>query len=564
MILAFYRSLLRLYPRAFQEQYGREMTVAFRDRWAHEGGLGLLLSTTYDTVTTAVGVHTGMLGQDLRYGFRALRKDRSFSIAAIATLALGIGATTAMFSVAYAVLLRPLPFAESERLVRVHDTNPALRIAAFANSVPNLIDWQKRTKAFASLAGFRSFDLTVTEGSGAERVEGLAVIGPFWETIGQKMVLGRPFLPEEATEGNDKVVILGEAFWERRFARDPGVIGRSISVGGVGRLIVGIAPSDLGMGTAIDIFGPFSEGQAANSRGDRQIRVLGRLRTGVGMAQANQELDGIAAQLEREYPRANEGWRTQLMPIRDWVLEPQMQRAMYVLLGAAGLLLAIACVNVANLLVARSAVREREFGARLALGASKSRLARQLVTESLLLGHLGGAAGVALAWVFIRMLTPLLPVFISRVELNWQVLCFAFFATIAVSLLFGIGPALAGARGDIRSVLQASTRGESAAHSGSRSLMRQALVASQVALATILLIGALLLTVSFTRIVQQDFGFRSDHLLTARFSPAPGRFNGGSKWSQYIEAILAEMRSLPGVKSAAMTNEIPFGPFDTQ
>lgn len=561
-MVTFYRLLLRLYPRAMQEEYGREMTLSFRDRWNHEGSPALLLATILDTIGSAAGAHLEILGQDLRIGLRGLRKDKSFAMASIATLALGIGATTAMFSLLHAVLLRPLPFQQPHRVVRVFDTNRTLRIDQFASSEPNFDDWSRRVRLFTSLTGFRFLDLNVTEQNGAERVQGMAVLGPFWETVGQQPLLGRTFRPEEHRTGHDSVVVIGEGFWERRFARDPGVLGQSISIGGTPRTIVGVARSDLGMGTAIDVFGPLVP-DLQSGRNNRQINVVGRLKAGVTIEQASQELNQIAEQLDREYPKANQDWRVQLIPVRDWVVEPAFQRGVYLLLGAVGLLLAIACVNVANLLIARAAAREREFAARLALGASKSRLLRQLTTESLMLGLVGGAAGLCVAWVLIRALTPLLPNYVPRVEISLEVLGFSLLVTLTVSLIFGLGPALAGTRGDIRHVLQASTRG-AAAVSGWRAMPRQILVASQVALATVLLVGALLVSLSFSRVLHQDFGFRTDHLIAARFSPSSSKTQDPRKWGQYVDAILAEMRALPGVTSAAITSEIPFGAVDTQ
>lgn len=563
MMVALYRWLVHLYPRAFQEEYGREMTVAFRDRWAMEGGFGLFASTLYDTFATAAGAHWEMLVHDVRYAFRTLRKDRTFSAAAILTLALGIGATTAMFSLVHAVLFRPLPFAEPDRLMRVYSSNPERRVSRFATSIPDLVSWRERATSFEALAGIQFFDLNLTDGNSAERVQGMAVLGPFWRAAGQGIVHGRAFTGAENRKGNDGVAILSDALWERRFARDPGVLGREIAIDGKPRQIVGIAPADLNLSAAIDVFIPVVEDEN-RGRGDRNLNVIGRLKPGVTIAQAVEQLNMIAGQLEREFPESNAGWRANMITAKEWLVEPAMRRAIFVLLGAVGLLLAIACVNVANLLIARAAFRTREIGARLALGASKSRLLRQMITESLLLGCVGGVAGIALAWSGLRALTPLLPTFITRVELNGEVLAVACAVILASSLLFGIGPSLATVRGDIRDVLQASTRGAGATAHGSRRLVRQMLVMLQVALAAVLLVGALLILSSFARMLGQNFGFRQDHVLAARFSPPRSRVADEKQWSQYVEAITAEMRTLPGVKSAGITSEIPMGNVDTQ
>jgi putative ABC transport system permease protein len=562
-MIGLYRLLLLLYPKAFREEYGREMWADFRRRWAQEGGAGLVVRTLLDGMRTATSAHAELLSQDVRYGLRTLRMNRAFAASAVLTLALGIGATTAIFSLVYAVLLRPLPMAEPEHVVRIYDTNAKLRLSAFASSEVNVRDWERRANSFAALAAFRGVDLNLSHGAMLERVSGYAVTPAFWKAVGRQPLLGRTFAADEHRQGRHRVLLLSEGLWRRAFGADPAVLGRSVLLSNEAYTIVGVSPSSFGFGEEIDMITPLGEGMDSG-RGDRRVAALGRLKHGVSLEQASSELNGIMEQMEREYPRANPGWRVRLVSARDWVVEPALQRSMWVLMGAVGLLLLLACANVANLLLARGAARQREIGVRLALGASRARLARQVLTESLLLGFCGGALGVMLALVLVRTSPAWLPAELvagQMPEVNWLVLAFALTATVVASLAFGSAPAMFFSRGDVREGLGA---GRSAVSLAEPARLRQALAVGQIALAVTLLVGALLLVESFARMMKVDLGIRADHLLTARFNPPPATVNNGDKAAAYYESILREVRVLPGVRSAAIASEIPLGPVQTQ
>lgn len=559
-MIALYRFLLLFYPKAFREEYAGPMLADFRLRWAREGSTNLALSTVVDTLRTAAGCHAEMLAQDLRFGARTLRQNRAFALSAIVTLALAIGATTAIFSLVQAVMLRPLPLAEPERIVRIFDTNQQLRISGFASSEENFQDWAQRTRTFASMAALQDQNLNLNVGGLPERVQGFAIQGDFWKTIGAQPLLGRIFTPDEHVLGRHRVVLLGEGLWRRAFAGDPQMLGRSLELSGHHYTVVGVAPAELGFGHDIGFFTPLPRARN-NGRGDRQVAVLGRLRPGVTVDEAATELKQLAADLAREHPDANRGWSVRLQNVREWILEPAVPRSVLVLFGAVGLLLLLACANVANLLLARAAARQREIGVRLALGASRARLMRQVITESLLLGVGGGMVGVALAFVLVQNARTWLPSNLVAGELpevNAQLLAFAGAVTLMASLVFGSVPALLFWRDDVRASLNTS---RSTAAEPAR--WRQMLAVGQLALAVLLLTGALLLARSFTKLMQVELGFRQDQLLTARFTPPPGRVANEDQLIAYYDALLREASALAGVKSAAIASEIPLGPART-
>jgi len=569
-----YAALLRTYPESFREEYAGEMRAAFRSRWREErqarGTLGvasLWIAVLLDTLGTAARSQGEMLSRDVRYAWRSLnrRQNWSFTTAALLTLALGIGAVTAIFTLVHAVLLAPLPFHEPDRVVRVWDTNPSLGIEEFSTSTPNFHSWQQSAHGFSHLVSLRNANSNLTGGGEPERVTGFEVSAPFWETIGIPLVAGRPFTAADYARGHAPVAIIGEGLWKRRFGGERSVLGRAIDVNLVPHVIVGIAPQDVGFATNADLWVPmgYDPQGADENRGDRQIAVLGRLAPGITLQQAQEDLQRVASQLEREFPEANKGWTVRVIPIRDWIVNAEVSQRLRILLAAVALLLLVAATNVANLQIARSGGRQREISVRLAMGASRTRLIRQMLTENLLLAGAGGILGLGLAWAAVRGAAAFLPASIPRLadlSLNLPVLLVAALCIGATALLAGLLPATMALRSSVHETLQQAGR----ATTGGRNPARQALVAVQLALATTLVVCAALLTQSLVRLQDVDLGFADpDHLLTARITRSVTTDEMIGPNREFFEGLLEEIRALPGVTAVGMSSEVPFGALDT-
>ena len=576
-----FAALLRAYPAAFREEYDGEMRSAFRGRWREErrargvlGVAGLWAGLVLDTVANAPRVHGEILWHDLRTAWRSLtrRENGSFTAAALLTLALGIGAVTAIYSLFHAVLLAPLPFPDAERVVRIWDTNPARDIPEFSSSVPNFRSWQERARGFSGLVALGDAPANLTGGGEPERVAGVAVSERFWQVLGLPPVAGRTFSPAEEA-GGVPVVMIGEGLWRRRYGGDRALLGRAIDVNGAPHVVVGIAPQDVGFATTIDLWTPLPRTPADEDpadRSDRVLAVLGRLPADVppaaGLARARREMEGIAAQLAREFPDANRDWSVRLAPVREWIVAPDFEQRLKIVLAAVGLLLLVAASNVANLQIARAGGprgQYREVSVRLALGASRSRLVRQLVTESLVLAAAGGALGLGVAAAAVRLAGSLLPEALLQLatpSLNRPVLLAAVGCTVATALLTGLLPAGASVRGNVRDALQQAGR----TATGARAPARQVLVAVQIALATTLVVGAALLVQSLARLETVALGFADpDHLLTARISRPGGGEEGFARNSAFYDALAREVGALPGVAAVGLSSEAPFGGGDT-
>jgi putative ABC transport system permease protein len=563
----FYTILLLLYPSAFREEYGREMSAAFRRRRRAEPGVLrhalLWFSIIADTLATAPGEHFHMLMNDILYTLRGLRKAPAFAAAVLTTVALGIGATTAIYSLVHTVLLRPLPFTEPDRLVRVSERNESLHLQDFAVSVLNFLSWEEQSRSFNSLAAIRNGSANLTGDGDAQRVLGAAVSDHFWSMTGIRPVAGRTFLPEESTPGKDDVVMLSEGVWRQRYGSDPGVIGRTILVNATPRIVVGIAPQDVGYTARIDLWTPLAPNPAEEDRGNHVITVLGRLSRGVSLPAADTELNAIATRLEKEFPNSNQGWRVRLTPVKEWIVNADSRMSLYVLISAVGLLLLTTCANVASLLVTRATARTHEFGVRLALGAGRGRLFRQLTTESLLLSLIGGGLGLLIATGSVRWLASKVTNQLPRsthLALDWPVLLFAMGLTISVGLLFGLAPSWSARHADVMTALRASGRG-TAGSAGGR--LRLVLAGVQVAMATMLVVAALLLIQSLARLQQADVGFRPDHLLTASINLPEAKYATQEKGQAFYTNLLSEIKAMPGVMSAGLTSGLPMGGNDT-
>jgi putative ABC transport system permease protein len=492
--------------------------------------------------------------QDLRYGARMLLKYPGFTLIAVLTLGLGIGANTAIFSIVNAVLLRPFPYREPERLMIVLEHYGA---AGFSPSYPNFVDWRTQNGVFASIAAVRQNESFNFTGAGEpERLQGRLVSAEFFTTLGVKPLVGRDFLAEEDRPGATPAVILSYGLWQRRFGGDPGVIGKQLTLNNQSFTVVGVAPSNFKFGEEADVTAPFGL-SAARFRvrgGDPGTDVVARLKPNVSVQQAETDLNLIAARLEQQYPESNKNRRVRVTPLHERFVG-DVRRPLLILLGAVGLVLLIACANVANLLLVRASARQKEMAVRAALGASRGRVIRQLLTESALLTVLGASLGILLSFWGVSLIVAQLPDGVPRlqeVRVDAPVLVFTLVVSLLTGLLFGLAPALQASRPNLTEGLKESERGSS----GLRQRLRSALVVGEVALTLTLLVGAGLLLQSFRRLLEVDTGFNARNLLAMRLSV---RNNDGQQAANFFEQLQQNVRGLPGVKSVAVSDGIPFG-----
>jgi putative ABC transport system permease protein len=494
------------------------------------------------------------VGQDLRFALRQLGKTPGFTLIAILTLALGVGATTSIFSVAYGILLRPLPFSEPERLVRVYPLTEEGRPGAI--SVLNYLDWRKQSQSVeaASLLDTGSVNLTGAGGD-PERLEGAWVSPEFFSVIQAPLLHGRGFAPGEDRPGASRVVVLSRELWERRFGGDPGLVGRTVDLDGRPYTVIGIA--DRARWPSItDLWIPFelnNDTLQPDNRGAVYLSVVARLKRGVPIGKARAESQAIAARLAAQYPEANTGFRMDVANMQEF-MTGDVQTPLFVLLGAVLFVLLIACVNVANLLLARAAGRETELAVRTALGAGRARIVRQLLTESVVLSLLGGLAGVGFAVWATRALVALAPDRTPRlreVGVDGSVLLFTLAVSVATGLLFGLVPALRASRPDLGAVLKEGARG-SKGRPATRA--RSVLVVAETALAVVLLAGAGLLLRSFGHLLQVDPGFKPENALVFNLAPPEAKYGEDPQLRGLSHQILERMAKLPGVTAAGISS----------
>ena len=507
------------------------------------------------------------LWQDLRYGWRGLQKKPGFTLIAIITLALGIGANTAIFSIINTVLLKPLPYAESERLVKVFGNFVLLNTSNMRLSVPEYLDFKQQTQSFAACGVFDSgsANLSPQGGGEPERVERGWLTPEMFAVLQVSPVLGRVFAPEEAREGGDDIVLLSHGLWQRRYAGQADVIGQKLVINGQNHTIIGVMPSDFAFPAKAEIWKPLwfpKEQYDQQRRGARGLEVLARLKPTVSMTQAQAELDRLSAQLTEQYPqnyRAERRYRMTIVPLLDDVVG-EVKSGLLVLLGAVGFVLLIACANVANLLLARAATRRQEMAVRLALGAGRVRLVRQLLTESVLLAVMGGVAGWLVAVWGVRLLLRFAPENLPRlgeVNLDSRVLAFTALASLLTGVVFGLAPALQAARADVNDALREGGRGGASAQ---RQRLRHAFVVAEIALALVLLTGAGLALKSFWHLQAIDPGFNPDGVLTTRLLLPFETYPQGPQRAAFYRQVLERIKALPGVASVSAVSRIPMVP----
>ena len=497
------------------------------------------------------------LWRDVQYGARMLARSPGFLLVAVLTLGLGIGANTAIFSVINAILLRPLPYDESDRLMMLTEWSEQVPQMSF--SVANLKDVRDQNTVFDTLVGYNGTNLILTgEGGEAERVSARQATSGLFATLRKSPILGRAFTPEEDKPGAERVALLGEGFWERRFGRDPKVVGKTLSLSGETFTVVGVMPQTMhGSWKTIDVFTPLlrledrigGENQRGNHPG---IYVIGRLKPGVTAERARADVIGIAKRLAKQYPNSNAKQSMTLQPLLE-LFVGDLRPALMLLLGAVAFVLLIACANVANLLLARAANRQREIAVRMAMGAKRGRLIRQLLTESLLLSILGGALGVLFAFWGLRGLVASLPANVPRadeIRLDGLVLVFTAGIALLTGLVFGIAPAWKIAATDVHEPLKEGGRGTVGA---GHHRLRNTLVVAEISLALVLLVGAGLLLRSFLRVIEADGGFRAQGVLTAAIPLPQTRYDDHAKRAAFLERVLEVVRAVPGVETASAT-----------
>jgi putative ABC transport system permease protein len=499
------------------------------------------------------------LWQDIRYAARTLLKKPGFALVVILTLSLGIGVNTAIFSIVNAVLLRPLPYADSERLTLLRATEADKESNQF--SFPDIQDLRERQQSFEELAAIRSGGWTLAGTGDAERIPGARVSAEFFPMLGVEPVVGRVFLPEEDRPGAERVVMLHHNLWQRRFAGDPNIVGQRLMLNGYSHTVVGVLPPEFHFFpveiSIAEMYGTLAhEGERLDQRGSRFLAVVGKRKPGVTLAAAQSDVGAVAGRLAEQFPDTNAKRGVKLVDLHEQVIG-NARRALWVLLGAVLFVLLIACANAANLLLAHSAARQREMAVRAALGASRWRVVRQLLTESLLLSVCGGALGVLLAHWTVRAVAALNPKGLPRlteINLDGRVLLFTGVVVIVTSVIFGLAPAWQAAKIDLSQALKEGGRTGTGA-GGAR--LRRGLVVAEIALAFVLLVGAGLLIHSFTRLLQVDLGFDPRNVLKLSVSLPPTEYKDDAQKTAFIERALERIKALPGVEAAAAANVTP-------
>jgi putative ABC transport system permease protein len=498
------------------------------------------------------------LWQDIRYGFRMLARKPGFTAVAVLTLALGIGANTAIFSVVNAVVLQPLSYPESNRLVQLWERNDAADLSYFAVSVPHYFAWKERAKTLNDMGAFREDGFNLTIESEAVRVEGARVTASLLPVLGVEPARGRNFLPEEEWSGDEHMVILTEGFWRRRFGADSNLLGQTIILDGAAHTVVGIMPTGFvfPVQEQVEVMILYGLNPSQAKEGEHFLRVVARLKPGVALDQARAEMATIADQLGRDSTGRYSGWTVQIESLYNSTVW-QVQEPLLILLGAVALVLLIACVNVANLLLARSTTRNKEMAIRTALGAGRFRLIRQLLIESVLLAVVSGAAGLLLAWWGVDALLALLPSGLPRqgeIGMDAQVFGFAFAVSLLTGVLSGLGPALHRSRTDLQEALKEGGR---TLASGGKFPIRSFLVVGELALALVLLVGAGLLVQTFLHLQKVEPGFNPTNTLAMEVTPLQSKYPGPEQRVLFFRELLDRCRALPGVESAAAVHVLP-------
>jgi putative ABC transport system permease protein len=508
------------------------------------------------------------LWSDVRFGLRSLRRSPLTAGAALLALALGIGANCAIFSVVNGVLLEPLPYPDPDRIVLVRESNPGMGFPTFDVASQNFLDWRQQNRSFTALAALDTKSVSLTGRGEPQKLRAATVSAEFWQVFGVARMpggVGRVFTAAEDTPANHRVAVLADGFWRRRFGADPAIVGRSLTLDGLSYTVVGVAPPRFAFPSRRDLWLPLAVDPAKADRAQHTFSVVGRLRPDVSLERATTEMVGLAGRLARLFPTTNEGWTVRLVGLKEKIVQP-IRPALLVLVAAVAAVLLIACLNVANLLLVRMSARERELAVRTALGASRGRLVRQVLTESVLLSLGGGLLGLLLSIWGVHALVALGGTKIPRADsiaVDWKAFAFTLGVAVGTGLLCGLIPALqssGGSGGSLHDSLKEGGRAIAGGAGGARGrLARQALVLSEVAVALVLLVAAGLLIKSFSRLQSLDPGFRSQGVLTLALSPAELRYKEPKQQLAFYRELLARVGRLPGVDQAGTAYPLPLG-----
>jgi putative ABC transport system permease protein len=560
--MVIYRALLRAYPKSFRAEYGAEMLKDFSRQCrglSSAGKVALLARAVIDTSANALGVHLDILKQDLRYALRSLSRAPGFSITAIAVAALGIGATTSTFTIADHVLLRPLPFPDPDRLVRLTENHAAQGYPRIEPAPPNYFDWKRMATSFEGIEAFNADTASLVGTGEPERLRGSRVAGGVFKLLGRQAAIGRTIAEADLTATPD-VMVISDRMWRTRFGADPNVLGRTLTLDETTLTVIGVMPPDFHFPTRdTDYWRAFRLNPTGSDtrRNNNYLQVMARLKAGVSFEQARSEMQTIADQIAQQFPKEQTGKSVNVQRWRDDVAW-QARMMLWAMVGASLCVLLIACTNLANLMLARALARQTEFAVRTAIGASVDRLVRQTLTDSLLLAGAGGVLGVLLAIAAAPLVVRLAPTALPIAEvppIDLRMLGVAAFVALTTGVVFGVLPALRIFRRTDASALKEGARGGT---SRGTERVRSALVVAEIVASVVLLVLAGLLVQALLKVQAIDPGFNSSNVLTLKTMLPLPKYAPSVARQQFYDQVLAETRALPGVTSAAYVSFTPF------